>query len=226
MRRVLLPVAAAAMIMLTAGCNPIESTEPSRSAGAPASDGPTAPPDATETLSSTEIPETALLTAEDVGPGYTAGPWEIMLTDHGSLTMLMWHCGEGRYSEASEHTIAALAGGAGRSEQEYVHVLLTRYEAGWAESHLSDLVSVLPRCARISLGGGVVVTLSVVDSDFAGDGSLLVREEDGDETQYHALVRQGDVQALLRIHTGGDESQPRSIATAAAVRLCEAVDTC
>jgi hypothetical protein len=104
--------------------------------------------------------------------------------------------------------------------------LLTRYEAGWAESHLSDLFSVLPRCSRVPLGGGVVVTLSVVDTDFTGDGSLLVREENGDETQYHALVRQGDVEAMLRIHTGGDECQARSIVAAVTVRLCEAVETC
>ena len=42
------------------------------------------------------------------------------------------------------------------------------------------------------------VTFTLVASNFAGDESLLIEETFGIQTQYHALVRRGDVEAELR----------------------------
>jgi len=226
MRRLLAPVTLAA-IALTAACAPSQPTNPSGpgdlTVTPSGSDGSVAPSDGTGTLGTTEIPESALLTAEDVGPGYTATPWESALTDHGSLAMMMSYCGEGSYSEAGEHAITVLAGSVNRDEEHYVLERIVRYEATWAERHLSDLRAVLPRCTEIPvMGSDNIAEMTIIDTETFGDESLLIRDVSDDGTQFHAVIRQGDVEAELRIHTGGDEAQARDIAAAAAERLCAA----
>jgi hypothetical protein len=174
-----------------------------------------------------ELTESALLTAEDVGDGYTA-TYDLQGDDHGSLLMLMSYCGETDYTEAGQHVVEFRKGSVFRDDQHFVLTMVVRYDGSWAGQHLDDLRAALPRCARVPIMGDLddVATLTVVDNDFAGDGSLLVREDGGAGTQYHGVVWRGDVEALLRIHTSSSESEARDLVVAAAERLCTATASC
>ena len=200
---------------------PGQTTSPSPSASAVPS------PTASAEPSSTDVPLAALLQASDVGTGYTTSDAQEG-DDHGAITMLMSYCGEGDYSTATEHWIANHRRSVGRSDQMYVHQEVSRYEATWAARHIADLRAALPRCQFVDVMGDPNhrVTLTVVSSDFAGDDSVLIRETFGEETQYHAVVRQGDVEARLRIHIGATESEARAVVVNAAQRLCAAVPSC
>jgi hypothetical protein len=222
MRALLIPIAAAAMLAVAAGCTPgspdaspttTRSVSPSAAEPSLVPDGP---------LSE------ALLTAEDVGEGYVATQI-LQGDDHGAIGMLMAFCGQAEYSEAGQHVVDYVMGSVGRDDQEYVLVALTRYaDDTWAQRHLDDLRVALPRCAQVPVMGNLddTAALTVVDNDFAGDGSVLVQEERGGVTQYHAVVRQGEVEARLRIHTSATQDQARDLAATAAGRLCRAAASC
>jgi hypothetical protein len=162
-----------------------------------------------------------------VGTGYTTYDDQLG-EDHGSITMMMSYCGQTAYSTAAEHELAYRKRSVGQSEQSYVHEEVTRYEATWAARHLNDLRGVLPRCKTVEIMGDPNnrVTLTVVGTNFTGDESILLSELGGSGTQYHAVVRQGDVEARLRIHTGATENEARAIAVNAAQRLCAASSSC
>ena len=185
----------------------------------------TAPP--TTEPTSVDIPLQALLQATDVGTGYATADGQ-QGDDHGAIGMMMSYCGESDYSTAFEHRLANHKRSVGQSDQRYVLEEVSRYEATWAARHLSDLRAALPRCQMVDVLGDQNhrVTLTVVGSDFAGDESVLIRETFGNETQYHAVVRRGDVEARLRIHTGATESEARAIVVKAGERLCAAVPSC
>jgi hypothetical protein len=115
-----------------------------------------------------------------------------------------------------------------QSDRRYVLEEVSRYEPTWAARHLSDLRYVLPRCPTVDIMGDPNnrATLTVVGSNFTGDDSILISEVRGTETQYHAVVRHGDLEARLRIHTGATETQARAIVVNAAHRLCAASPNC
>ena len=200
---------------------PGHTTSPSPSASAEPS-----PTKSTEPTPA-EIPLAALLQASDVGIGYTTSD-DQQGDDHGSILMLMSYCGEGDYSTAAEHWLAYHRRSVGRSEQQYLYEEVNRYEPTWAARHVSDLRAALPRCETVDILGDPNhrVSLNVVATDFTGDESLLLKGTRGDETQYHAVIRRGDLEARLRIHIGATESEARAIVVNAAERLCEAVPSC
>lgn len=213
----------------TAAPSPVTTapTEPS-----PTEPSPTDPPPSTSTPGPptempTEIPRAALLKAADVGTGYTTSDAQEG-DDHGSIAMMMSYCGQSDYSTAAEHRLANRRRGLSRSHQRYVLEEVSRYEPTWAPRHLSDLRHVLPRCPTVDIMGNPNdrATLTVVGSNFTGDESILIKEVRGSETQYHAVVRHGDLEARLRIHTGATETQARAIVVNAAQRLCTASPTC
>ncbi len=199
---------------------PGQSTSPSPSASAEPS-----PTKSTEPTPA-EIPLSAMLQAADVGAGYTASDRQGL--DHGSIGIMMSYCGEGDYSQAAEHHLAFRQWSVHQSDQAYVLEDVNWYEATWAARHFSDLRAAMPRCQTVDVMGDAShrVTFTVVASNFAGDESLLIEETFGIQTQYHALVRRGDVEAELRIHIGATESQARAIVVNAAQRLCAAVPSC
>jgi hypothetical protein len=221
LRRLGRPLAAALVTVLLVGCAPSEPVASTPLTGTvetlgsgPRSDDPT-------------IPANALLTADDVGMGYivTDSPQG---DDHGSLTMLLAYCGVDDYSQAPGHVLATERTSVGRDEEDYLLATVTRYEVGWAERHLDDLRTALAECDAIPVMGNPddIAAMTMVELDTAGDGSLLLREVRPTGTQYHAVIRQGDLEARLRIHTGGDESHARAIMNAAAERLCASVEAC
>jgi hypothetical protein len=200
---------------------PGQTTSPSPSASAAPSPSHSVEPP------SMEIPLAALLQASDVGTGYATSD-DPQGDDHGSILMLMSYCGEGDYSTAAEHRLAYHRRSVGRSEQQYLYEEVNRYEPTWAARHVIDLRAALPRCQTVDIMGDPNhrVTLDVVATDFTGHESLLLRETFGNESQYHAVVRQGDVEARLRIHIGATDSEARAIVVNAAERLCAAVPSC
>ena len=208
---------------------PGQTTSPSPSASAEPSPTSSAGPSPSYSVEppSMEIPLAALLQASDVGTGYATSD-DPQGDDHGSILMLMSYCGEGDYSTAAEHWLAYHRRSVGRSEQQYLYEEVNRYEPTWAARHVSDLRAALPRCQTVDIMGDPNhrVTLHVVATDFTGDESLLLRETFGNESQYHAVVRQGDVEARLRIHIGATDSEARAIVVNAAQRLCAAVPSC
>lgn len=175
----------------------------------------------------TTIPTAALLQSGDVGTGYTASDVQEG-DDHGSIGSLMSYCGQTGFSDAPEHRVLNHRRSLQQSDQRYVLQEVSWYESDWAERHLRDLRAVLPKCRTVDIMGDPNrrATLTVVGTDFAGDGTVLVKEVRGSETQYHAVVRQDGYEARLRIHTGATESTARAITVKAAQRLCAASPSC
>jgi hypothetical protein len=192
-----------------------------------ATNAPTGPPASSSAPASTTIPAAALLRPQDIGTGYTSSDAQEG-DDHGAIGMLMSYCGQTGYSDAPEHRVLNRKRSLQQSDQRYLLEEVSRYEAAWAQQHLRDLRAVLPTCRTVDIMANPndQATLTVVDTDFAGDGAVLVKEVRGTQTQYHAVIRQGDYEARLRIHTGATESTARAIAVKAAQRLCAASPSC
>lgn len=196
---------------------------------------PTTPPPATrppgestgEPATPQSIPTAAMLQPADVGSGYTASDAQEG-DDHGSIAMMMSYCGQGDYTNADEHRVVTRKRNVYRDDERYVLEEVSRYQNTWAARHMDDLRAVLPRCTTVDIMGNPNqrATLTVVDSNFTGDGAILIRETRNGTVQYHAVVRQGNVEARLRIHTGATQSQARAVVVAAAARLCNATPNC
>jgi hypothetical protein len=194
---------------------------------------PTTPPPVTPTPSHGEvappksIPAAAMLQPSDVGSGYAASDSQ-QGDDHGAIGMMMSYCGEGDYTNADDHRVVNRKRNVDRDDGRYVLVEVSGYQETWAARHMEDLRAVLPRCTTVDIMGdpNQRATLTVVDTDFAGDGAILVEETRNGVVQYHAVVRQADVEARLRIHIGTTQSQARAIVVAAAGRLCNATPSC
>jgi hypothetical protein len=192
----------------------------------PASPTPSATPSTTSAPSgTTPIPREALLRPADVGTGYTGEPYEG--DDHGAIGMMLAYCGQSS-GAAPEHRLLTDKWSINRGEGVYVFEDVSRYKPGWAAQHMRDLRAAAPRCPTIDVGGNPDnrETFTVVAVDFAGTGSILIRVVGKDETEYLAVVQQGDVEARLRIHNGSTQAQARAIAVKAAERLCAATPTC
>jgi hypothetical protein len=203
-------------------------TTPPPTTPPPATRPPTDPPRSTGAPATPQsIPTAAMLQPADVGSGYTAFDSQEG-DDHGSIPMMMSYCGQGGYTAADDHRVVNRKRNVRRDDQRYVLEEVSRYQNTWAARHLADLRAVLPRCTTVDIMGdpNQRATLAVVDSNFAGDGAILIKETRNGVVQYHAMVRQADVEARLRIHTGATQSQARAIVVAAAARLCTATPTC
>ncbi|WP_329105818.1 hypothetical protein OG792_33695 [Micromonospora sp. NBC_01699] len=98
------------------------------------------------------------------------------------------------------------------------------YEPEWAGRALDDVRRVLLTCGSYPAYGGQV-SFSLLDSDFAGDGALLVRgrivtAEAPAAVSYFVVVRRGLVVSTLNLPDPGDESGARAVAA----RLVEQLD--
>ncbi|MEW2430030.1 hypothetical protein AB0877_18645 [Micromonospora sp. NPDC047644] len=69
-------------------------------------------------------------------------------------------------------------------------------------------------------------SLSVVDSGFAGDGSLLIRFDAEGLISYTLFVRQGDLVAEVWLGSLTNRTEARRLAQRAADRLCAGTDAC
>ena len=215
----------------TAGPDVAASTSPTPtpSATPSGSPSPTSTPSATPTTSPPgtggPIPPEALLTPADVGTGYARYRNEI--DDHRTIEMMLSYCGQSD-GAAREHRLWNEKWDISRGTGVYVSEEVSRYEPGWAARHMRDIRAAAPRCPTIDQGGNPEFrsTFTVVATDFAGTGSILIRDVDKNQTEYLAVVHQGDVEARMRIAIGANDGQARAIATKAAERLCAATPTC
>ncbi|TDC29207.1 hypothetical protein E1211_26455 [Micromonospora sp. 15K316] len=124
-----------------------------------------------------------------------------------------------------------------------------RLAPGGAEAFLTDLDQIIAPCARWPSVGPyewkgrtgtaeAVHQWRVVRRDFAGDGAAMVRhvvspprdvktgETFGDVPQptYRAIIRVGDLVAVLGLGRHGTESELIQLSTVAAARLCQAAN--
>ena len=204
------------------------TTTPPPTTPPPATRSPSESPGSTgEPATPRSIPTAAMLQPADVGSGYTASEAQ-QGDDHGSIAMMMSYCGQGDYTNADERGVVNRKRNVHRDDERYVLEEVSGYQNTWAARHMDDLRAVLPRCTTVDIMGNSTqrATLTVVDSNFTGDGAILIRETRNGTVQYHAVVRQGNVEARLRIHTGATQSQARAVVVAAAARLCNATPSC
>jgi hypothetical protein len=108
---------------------------------------------------------------------------------------------------------------------------LLRYQADGAALAIDNLRDRLPDCERVKIQGNpeYVSELTVVQADFAGDESLLIRDvhttPDETITRHHVVVRQDDLYAYVLLVVES-EDRAREIAIAVAERVCEATSGC
>ena len=211
---------------VTPEASPSGTPSPTPSTPRPSTTGPTAT-STSAPAAPTAIPEAAMLRASDVGAGYTVSDQQEG-DDHGSIGMLMSYCGQGDHTSAGEHALTLRKRNLSNGDERYLLEEVVRYEGSWASRHLADLRAALPRCPTVDIMGdpNARASLTVVATNFTGDGAILVKETRGGQTQYHAVVYRGDVAARLRIHTGATQTQARNITRLASERLCAAVPSC
>jgi hypothetical protein len=187
-------------------------TEPARSSTTPPGPAPTgsgglgtAPAD----------PAKLLLRVADLGPGN----WQRFELNEPFSSADTWYwdsaCTAYRSTDyPSLRHIDALATIGYRHSSANVQQHVTRYAPGWGAKALDDTRAVLARCAtdattrRAVLGGG-----------FAGDESLLVREEGTGYVVLVAVVRVGDLVTLVKFLDTTVEAYARQVAARAADRL-------
>jgi hypothetical protein len=213
------------------------STTPAPTTPAPSTPEPTtspAPPGTTRTTAA-GIPAAAMLRATDIGPGFTTSDdRRIVMNDHGSLTMLLAYCGQYGYGPAHEDILADRTRAAGDGTMDRgVYQLVERYSRADAQRYLAGLRTVLPKCRTLSIqhDSREHSTLTVVGTGRYGDDSLLIRHDreryDGvRELEYLAVVRQGEIVTIVRIHIGATEARAREIVRRLAQRLCAATAAC
>jgi hypothetical protein len=182
----------------------------------------------TEEVAGPEIPTEAMLQAEDLGPGYETS--DDTSQDHGSLSMLMAYCDltSGEDNQLLDTRLRAFSAGddASFGQQE-----ASRYEGDGARTAFMDMSGWLADCPHVEVGGNpeYVSELTVIESGFAGEESLLLEEvystPDGTVTRYQAVVQQGDLYSEVRL-PGVSADWALTVATAMAERLCEATTAC
>jgi hypothetical protein len=197
----------------------------------PPIEGSTAPPveessEPTEQVPRTEIPAEAMLRAEDLGPGYETS--DDTSQDHGGLSMLMAYCGLTSGEETLSSRLRSFSAG---DDDTFGQQETRRYEGDGARAAFMDMNGWLADCPRVEVGGNpeYVSELTVIESGFAGEGSLLLEEvystPDGTTTRYQAVVQQGDLYTEVRL-PGVSADWALTVATTVAGRLCEATPSC
>lgn len=208
------------------------SSEPTLSPEPTASPGRTASPqspDASNGVPKVEVPDSALLQPEDMGPGYTVGGKQGL--EDGQLAFLFGAaCEVPKWTDTYDHrvgygNVGSLTPPAG---EPGVRQMINRYESGQAERHMKDLRAIVERCADMS-ADGTRWTLKVVMTGFAGDEAIVVRVvrsgEAGPQTTYHVFVREGDLVTELWFDPGPDSGEVGAIGAKAGARLCGASST-
>lgn len=114
--------------------------------------------------------------------------------------------------------VTGFAAGTG-ADAPYVFEHVHRYAVGWGPRALDDVRRAIAVC-----GEPPDLQRSVVDSGFAGDEALLIREEvvpaEGDRfVTLAVVVRVGDLVATVMFSPDRDQQYARAVASAAAQRL-------
>ncbi|MDG4823699.1 hypothetical protein O7635_17730 [Asanoa sp. WMMD1127] len=200
--------------------------------------GPVAPPVTADgsAAGADPLPPSALLQPEDVGPGYTATDSEVPPGAYPALPV-------GGGAECLRHETPDIA-----SYRSFLRLRRTQIErpgaAVFAEAGrfadptgvVDDIGRMLRSCAGGQATGSASPAISdwsVVDEDFAGDESILVRLEvqvfDGRvpmrPATVAAVVRVGDLVATV-FTASDDPDQMRLLGERAAARLCAVDNTC
>jgi hypothetical protein len=236
----------AAALLLTAACtgdpvtaapSPVGSSSPVGPSTTPATPdpSPSGSPEPTTGPTGEPIPAAAMLRAADIGMGYrTSDDRQVVTNDHGSLGMLLAYCGQYDYGPGHEAIRAERVRSAGDGSMDrHVNQMVERYGLADARRYLAGLRTVLPKCRtlRVQNDPREHSRLTVVGSGQYGDDSLLIRHDrqryDGvRQVEFLAVVRQGEVVTILRIHIGATEARVREIVRRLAARLCAATSAC
>lgn len=196
--------------------------------------GDPVPPAATATADATPPPAVQpgwLLSAEDLGPGQWHTGWE---TDwDGWPVPPGWppqRCFDIGFPlpTSVDQEVVTWADGAVRGEAPaaWVEQVVELFAPGTGEAALGELREAVARCADPAEAADTRFT--IVDSGFAGDESLLVRQADHDyrgervAVTHLALVRVGDAVATIRGYaerSGADPAYLRELAQRSADRL-------
>lgn len=183
-------------------------------------------------------PTRLMLRPEDLGPGTwrRSPPYEPFAGDiwawDSSAECPAYRTAD--YPSLRQQVAVETDGWATGSSGPYLHEHVHRYRPGWGPRALDDVRRVLATCPGGSPpprtpGGPVPSRLTIVDKDFAGDESLLVRREawvySGETIAKDpfvtliAAVRVGDLVATVLFSPDRDEQYARTVATAAGQRL-------
>ncbi|SBT44693.1 hypothetical protein [Micromonospora narathiwatensis] len=219
-------VVSAPAVSATSSSAASASVAPSPSTGAPSMvAGPSAPASATP-----------LLQPQDLGPGdwrrfeaeqlenpdrWYWGFWEGMCPAYRSRPLLSLP------RQAALQTVAYRTGGT--SGGASVSQIVERYAPGGGPDNLTDVRAVIDRCGQPmpTSATPTVERFAIVDTGFAGDESLLVRQDvvqlrpssaGTQHVDYIAVVRVGDVVTTVRAYPP-EPDRVRGLAGLAAARL-------
>jgi hypothetical protein len=171
------------------------------------------------------VPLAAMLQPADLGDGWRVET-EQLKGDLG-LGLIGRVCWNELSTPSSAHVIGGRSRGltnrpdgvpaAENDPYSYVSVEATRYEPGWATVDLAEwLADTHKPCSY----DNQTHTLTVIDSGFAGDQSILMRYAQSTGFQeYFAFVRRGDIVVLVRV-TPDDLDLLHQASGATAQRLC------
>ncbi|MEU1746794.1 hypothetical protein [Micromonospora arida] len=182
-------------------------SSPSTTSGSP-SNGSTSP----------AIPADALLRASDLPSGFRAagsdldGDWSFNFA-------ASYACADTPTLSAKER--AERGAVFGKPDASLVIERVRRYSLDGAKATIVWARTVT-ECKRIN----ELSSLSIVDSGFAGDGSLLIRFDAQGLISYTLFVRQGDLVAEVWLGSLTNRTEARRLAQRAADRLCAGTDAC
>lgn len=201
------------------------STAPSPTGSAntsPAPDGvPSSPGTTTRPTTATDpaIPAAALLRSSDLPSGYRAAGSD--LGGDWSLEAAAIRCRNG----APPVTVRERAerGAVFRASGDLTIIeRVRRYTADGARTTIDRARRTVTGCEPNRPGD----SLSVLDSGFAGDESLLIASNvEGTQSRW-LFVRQGDLVAEVWLKSTTDAAEARRLAERAAARLCAGTDAC
>ncbi|WP_412541032.1 hypothetical protein R8Z50_35575 [Longispora sp. K20-0274] len=194
---------------------------PSPTAGGP-SPSVEPSPSATVTHRLTEIPDSALLTLADVGPGFRQYPDDNQGSGDWVLGFWTQFCHAGTEWPHAGQNIRRdrgfVKGSGANSDAVFEKVEL---EPEFGSRQMEYWRQWAAKCASSDN-----LTVTTVDSGFAGDESLLItvvrRTSSEVNSSTHVLVRVGDLVAEIVTLPGGH----RAMAAKAAARMCAATGTC
>ncbi|MCO1596249.1 hypothetical protein M8C17_13890 [Micromonospora sp. RHAY321] len=206
---------------------PSATPTPTPSPPPPTGTDPAAPPsspstaDGRSTTGSTSpaIPTAALLRASDLPSGYRAdgsdmdGDWSFDFA-------AMYVCADTPTPTAKQR--AERGAVFSKPVESTVVERVRRYSADGAKATMDWVRRTVSQCEP----DGQRSSLSILDSGFVGDGSLLIRFNAQGVVSHTLFVRQGDLVAEVWLDTLTGQADIRQVAQRVADRLCLGTDSC
>ena len=200
--------------------SPTPSSTPStrNTPGAPSSSPSTTSGQPTKGPADPAVPAQALLRASDLPPGYRAagsdvdGDWSLDFATSFTCVDTPRHPAKERAERGAVFS---------KPNVSSVIERVRRYSLEGAKAEMD--------WARRAVGCELRderSTLAIVDSGFAGDGSLLIRFSAEGKISYTLFVRQGDLVAEVWLGSLTSQTEARRVAQRAADRLCAGTDPC